>query len=155
MKRWSIISVCGGRGGGQQTVATPIDLRCKTARIKTRGKCFLTTIQSKTDGQPHKRKDDDDKKEIQCASFQVMGRKEEVGKKKTLFFSIRLAPFVRVYGGRNSRHKSCCRPRQKTCLNYKVTRKNNQKRWPLLAFFPSSSHSVTTWSSLCAPPPSC
>ena len=49
--------------------------------------------------------------------------------KKTLFFSIRQAlPFVRVYGGRNSRHKSCCRPRQKTCLNYKVTRKNNQKR---------------------------
>ena len=68
----------------------------------------------------------------------------QVRGKKTLFFSIRQAlPFVRVYGGRNSRHKSCCRPRQKTCLNYKVTRKNNQKRWPLLGSFLSLSLGYT------------
>jgi hypothetical protein len=56
--------------------------------------------------------------------------KLEGKKKKTLrsFQSGELLLCALYYGGRNSRHKSCCRPRQKTCLNYKVTRKNNQKK---------------------------
>lgn len=53
---------------------------------------------------------------------------KERRKKPCSFQSGELLLCALYYGGRNSRHKSCCRPRQKTCLNYKVTRKNNQKK---------------------------
>jgi hypothetical protein len=88
------------------------------------------------------------------------GKKKKKKKPLRSFQSGELLLCALYYGGRNSRHKSCCRPRQKTCLNYKVTRKNNQKRWPLLALSQSLSRLLGSFESVlhtvvlrCAPLP--
>lgn len=142
-------------GGRQPTAATPIDLRrccCwprrtkkgankrifKKKRADWRGKKqnVFTTIQSKAGSQSNKKKRGRGErftKKMLGDSFKSSSRgahtqkKKKKGKTLHSFQSGKLLLCSLYYGGRNSRHKSCCRPRQKTCLNYKVTRKNNPK----------------------------
>ena len=143
MKRQSIIGDCCGGSGGRARATNSSDsnwFEVEAAEERRREKCFYNNSIKDRSGKKRERNGDYQKNHVSF-SFRVLLK---WGGKKTLFFSIRQAlPFVRVYGGRNSRHKSCCRPRQKTCLNYKVTRKNNQKRWPLLGSFLSLSLGYT------------
>lgn len=142
-------------GGRQPTAATPIDLRrccCWPRRTKKgankrifkkneqieegRNKMFLQQFNQRLVHKVTKKKRGRGErftKKMLGDSFKSSSRgahtqkKKKKGKTLHSFQSGKLLLCSLYYGGRNSRHKSCCRPRQKTCLNYKVTRKKNPK----------------------------
>lgn len=130
--------IWGGAVVGQEEQKRGANKRIFKKRADWRGKKqnVFTTIQSKAGSQSNKKKEAEAKDLLrkcwETLSSRVVGgpthkKKKEKGKTLHSFQSGKLLLCSLYYGGRNSRHKSCCRPRQKTCLNYKVTRKNNPK----------------------------